>query len=217
MSETRTRIKICGITNRDDALAAVECGASALGFIFVPGTPRFVGENADLGALTRDLPPFIARVGVCLQPLQISPAQTEDLTTIQFYEGDGAVAAQTARELVRVFRLTDISSIDQIDSYLRLGRASALHLDTYHAEKLGGSGETFNWELAVEVKRRFGLPIILAGGLTADNVEEAILRVRPYAVDVSSGVEAAPGRKDHTELRRFARAVRRADARIELD
>ena len=90
-------------------------------------------------------------------------------------------------------------------------------MDAYHKDKLGGSGETFNWDLAIEAKRRFDVPIILAGGLTPDNVEEAIAKVQPYAVDVSSGVEAEPGRKDHAKLKAFLQAVRRADLRRDAE
>ena len=100
---------------------------------------------------------------------------------------------------------------DEIAACLKVFSPHAILLDTYHKDKLGGSGETFNWELAMEAKERFGLPLILAGGLTPENVGEAVRTVRPYAVDVSSGVEAEPGRKDHAKVKAFIQAVREAD------
>ncbi len=117
---------------------------------------------------------------------------------------------------MRAFRVRDEASLAEIQDYPYHQYIAAYLLDTYHKDKLGGSGETFNWDLAVEAKRiAAGKPIILAGGLTPENVAEAIARVRPYAVDVSSGVEAEPGRKDHDKLRRFLRGVREADLALE--
>ena len=113
--------------------------------------------------------------------------------------------------MVQSFRIKDAGSLDLIEEALRVRRPQAIHLDTYHKDKMGGSGERFNWELAVEAKARFDLPLILSGGLTPDNVAEAITAIRPYAVDVSSGVEAAPGRKDPDRGRAFCQAVREAD------
>ena len=123
--------------------------------------------------------------------------------------------------LIYACRMQDENSLETIATALRETSllngeylVSAILLDTYHKDKLGGAGETFNWELAVEAKRRFSLPILLAGGLTPDNIEEAIATVQPYAVDVSSGVEAEPGRKDHAKLRAFLRAVHKANERV---
>jgi phosphoribosylanthranilate isomerase len=212
--ETVTRIKICGITNLEDARAAVDYGADALGFIFVPESPRFVGAAQRMAPLSDNLPPFVARVGVCLEPSQIPVAVAARLTAIQFYSDEWPVGGGEGTDLIQAFRIEDEHSLDVIARMLKSGErsVSALLLDTYHKEKLGGSGEAFNWEIALEARARFELPIILAGGLTADNVEEAIVKVRPFAVDVSSGVEAEPGRKDHGKLKAFLQAVRRADA-----
>jgi phosphoribosylanthranilate isomerase len=122
------------------------------------------------------------------------------------------VYACRIKDMTSLDALTEVVSFLHAPDPLRYSPLHAILLDTYHKDKLGGSGETFNWELAVEAKRRFDIPIILAGGLTPENVEEAISTVRPYAVDVSSGVEAEPGRKDHTKLKAFFEAVRRADS-----
>ena len=209
MSEIRTRIKICGITSRDDALLAVEQGADALGFIFVPQTPRFVGERGDIAELLRSLPPFVTRTAVCTTAETLPVGLLDSLDAVQFYSPDFPYVA--GKVMVQSFRIKDAGSLDPIEEALRIRRPQGIHLDTYHQDKMGGSGETFNWELALMVKARFDLPLILSGGLTPENVAEAITRVRPYAVDVSSGVEAAPGRKDPARLRAFFQAVREAD------
>ena len=209
MPETRTRIKICGITSRDDALLAVEQGVDALGFIFVPQTPRFVGERGDIAELLRSLPPFVTRTAVCTTAETLPVGLLDSLDAVQFYSPDFPYVA--GKVMVQSFRIKDAGSLDPIEEALRIRSPQGIHLDTYHKDKMGGSGETFNWELALMVKARFDLPLILSGGLTPENVAEAITRVRPYAVDVSSGVEAAPGRKDPARLRAFFQAVREAD------
>jgi phosphoribosylanthranilate isomerase len=204
-----TRIKICGITNREDALLAVEQGADALGFIFVPQTPRFVGEREDLAELLRSLPPFVTRTAVCTTAETLPVGLFDSLDAVQFYSPEFPVVP--GKVMFQSFRIKDAGSLDLIEEALRTRFPQAIHLDTYHKDKMGGSGEMFNWELALAAKARFDLPLILSGGLTPENVAEAIAVVRPYAVDVSSGVEAAPGRKDPARVRAFCQAVRDAD------
>jgi len=216
MSQARTRIKICGITDLSDALAAIDAGADALGFILVPKTPRYM-TRAQFQPILRALPPFVQTVAVAMRCEQELELVRSSFNTIQYYEGGGSRGVDGSLRFVRAFRVRDASSLKEIETYCAQFMPDAIHLDTYHKEKLGGSGEAFNWELAIEAKQRFTLPIVLAGGLTPENVEEAILRVRPYAVDVSSGVESEPGRKDHAKLRAFIQAVKRADARIEAE
>ncbi len=203
-----TRIKICGITNAKDARAAIDYGADALGFIAVPGSPRYIdpADYLELWEQQNFWPgTFISTVIVAQRPEQAVDYAPQ---YVQFYEGGfGALSPGRA---IRAFRVRDEGSLQEIAAYQE--PAAAHHLDTYHKDKLGGSGETFNWELAIEAKRLTDKPIILAGGLTPENVAEAVARVRPYAVDVSSGVEAEPGRKDYDKLRRFIRAVREVDA-----
>ncbi|MCW3051658.1 MAG: phosphoribosylanthranilate isomerase [Chthonomonadales bacterium] len=209
MPETRTRIKICGITNREDALLAVEQGADALGFIFVPQTPRFVVGRGDLSELLHSVPPFVTRTAVCTT-LETYPVGLHNcLDAIQFYSPDFPYVP--GKLMVQSFRIKDADSLELIEEALQRWRPAAIHLDTFHKEKMGGSGETFNWELALEAKARFDLPLILSGGLTPENVAEAMMKVRPYAVDVASGVEASPGRKDPARVRAFCQAVREAD------
>ena len=204
-----TRVKICGVTNREDALAAIEQGADALGFIFVPQTPRYVGEKGDLAELLRSLPIFVTRTAVCTTAETLPVGLLDSVDAVQFYSPD--CPSVPGKVMLQSFRVKDMGSLDLIAEALRTRRPHAIHLDTYHKDKMGGSGETFNWELATAAKARFDLPLILSGGLTPDNVGEAIATVRPYAVDVSSGVEAEPGRKDPERLRAFFAAVREAD------
>lgn len=204
-----TRIKICGITNRPDALAAAEAGADALGFIAVPGSPRFV-DAQDFFEITENLPIFIQCVGVFQRP-----GDEEDYVPdyVQHYEdtAEASRASGMAWSRIRAFRMRDESTLKEIETYSET--VGAILLDTYHKAMLGGSGETFDWSLAVRAKALTNRPIILAGGLTPENVQDALEAVRPYAVDVSSGVESSPGVKDHGKVRAFVRAVREWDLR----
>lgn len=212
-----TRVKICGITNIDDAHAAIDYGAHALGFIFVPSTPRYVGDCADFLDELHLLPPYVSRVAVCANPDAVPGDWLSELDTIQFYARAWDWRKHPGKRWIQAFRIRDESSLDEIATALKRAQPHALLLDAYHPDKLGGSGETFKWELACEAKARFQMPILLAGGLTPENVAEAVAAVRPYAVDVSSGVEAEPGRKDHAKLRAFIRAVQEADRFMKED
>lgn len=198
-----TRIKICGITNADDARAAVRLGADALGFIAVSDTPRYVSPN-QMREASASLPPFVNRVVVVREMIDAA-GYTAD--TIQYYGGDNPAPGFRR---VRVFRVKDEVTLAELRDYRHT--PDAVLLDAFHDSALGGAGRTFDWSLAVEAKRIVGdIPLILAGGLTPENVFDAVRAVHPYAVDVSSGVEAEPGRKDHEKLRRFIEAVQNAD------
>jgi len=202
------KVKICGITTIRDAEAAVEAGADALGFMFYPGSSRYVSaETAQ--AIERQLPPFIIRVGVFADapPEDVFSAMHQcGLNLLQFH---GHETPEFCRQFgmmsMKAFRIRDAASLREIPNY----QTDAFLLDSYVAGKVGGTGETFNWELAVEA-RQFGRPIFLAGGLTPENVAEAVQTVRPFAVDVSSGVEQSPGKKDAKKMRDFIAAVRAA-------
>ena len=210
---TRTRVKICGITNVKDAHHAVQCGADALGFIFVPNTPRFVGSHAGALEVPALLPLWVTRTAVCRDFSEIPTALGTHYDALQFYQYDPRIAGLQGRvRLVQVFRVRDANSLEEIDEALHQFRPDALQLDTYHPQHLGGVGATFDWSVATEARRRFNLPLILAGGLTPENVGDAIRQVRPYGVDVSSGVEAEPGRKDFAKVRAFLAQVCLADA-----
>ncbi|MCS6776822.1 MAG: phosphoribosylanthranilate isomerase [Chloroherpetonaceae bacterium] len=214
----RTRIKVCGITREEDARVAIEAGADALGFVLVPESPRYYA--LERGSPARwCLPPFVTCVAVCRRVEDLPEPFARDFPVLQFYDlpSNGHLCAD-GHTLVYAVRMQNQerleASMEVLDRLAAVrGRCPirALVLDTYHPERLGGSGQAFDWDLAVEVRRRCGLPVILAGGLNPENVGEAVRRVRPYGVDVSSGVEVLPGQKDPGKIRAFIQAVRQAD------
>ncbi len=204
-----TRIKICGLMNRQDALAAADAGADALGFIAVPGSPRYVDPQQFYDITCWEpLPPFVQCVVVVQQP-----GEEEEYCPdhIQHYEDTPEASRATgfAHTRIRAFRMRDETSLAEIAAYA--DPVGAILLDAYHETKLGGSGETFDWTLAARAKALTDRPIILSGGLTPDNVPAALDAVRPYAVDVASGVESSPGVKDHAKIKAFVHAVREWD------
>lgn len=202
------RIKICGITNLEDALLAAELGADALGFIFYPPSPRKVAPE-EARAIIGQLPPFVSTVGVFVDEdaaLVNKLAARLGLDWVQLHGQESPEYCRTLeRRVIKGFRIKDNSSLADLAAYR--GAAQALLLDTYKKGKTGGTGETFDWRLANEA-RPYG-PIILAGGLTPENVAQAIATARPQAVDVASVVEVAPGKKDPEKLRKFFAAIRR--------
>ncbi len=202
----RTRVKICGITNQADAQAAVDAGADALGFNFYEQSPRHLTIPA-AAEISKQLPPFIMRVGVFVNAPEdlVTRAIGEcGLNLLQFH-GDEApeFCTQFGLMSMKAFRIRNIDSLKDLPQY----QTDAYLLDTWTPEARGGTGEQFNWNFAIEAQK-FGKPIFLAGGLTAENVAEAVRRVRPFGVDVSSGVESSPGKKDHQKVRDFIAAVR---------
>jgi phosphoribosylanthranilate isomerase len=195
------KVKICGITNEEDARAAATAGADAVGLMFYPGSPRCISVET-ARAISAGLPGYVLRVGVFVNP---SPEEVWAamgggcLNLLQFHgEETPEFCRQFGLMTMKAFRVRDAESLDGIAGY----EADAYLLDSYVAGRPGGTGETFNWELAAQAKR-FGRPIFLAGGLTPENVAEAVRTARPFAVDVSSGVERAPGKKDHQKMRDF--------------
>ena len=206
-----TRIKICGLTRLEDARQAVELGAAALGFNFYPRSPRFI-EPAAARAIVRRLPPWITAVGVFANETDaghvISVAREAGAAAIQMH-GPGF---PPLRELLSAFSVVVAVAVREGFEPQELGKieASAFLLDAFDPERLGGTGKTFDWAVAREAKQ-YG-PIILAGGLTPENVGRAIHEVRPFGVDVASGVESSPGIKDPAKLRAFFAAVAEADA-----
>jgi phosphoribosylanthranilate isomerase len=200
------RIKICGITNLEDALLAAEMGAQALGFIFYPPSPRKVDPEA-AREIIRQLPPLVLSVGVFVNEEAAVVQELAARVGLDWVQLHGQESPEYCRSLgrrvLKGFRMKDEASLQELPAYR--GAVQAFLLDTYKHGQTGGTGEAFNWELARKAKR-YG-PIVLAGGLTADNVAQAVATVRPQAVDVASGVEAAPGKKDPEKLRAFFRAV----------
>ena len=202
------KVKICGITSVEDAEEAVEAGADMLGLMFYPDSPRHISvEQAQ--TIERRLPPFIIRVGVFAdqEPGDVfSAMHTCGLNLLQFH---GRETPEYCRQFgimtMKAFRVRDAESLKEIPQY----PTDAYLLDSHVAGQAGGTGKTFNWELAAEAGS-FCKPVFLAGGLTPENVAEAVRTVRPFGVDVSSGVEQSPGKKDPKKMRDFIAAVRSA-------
>ncbi|HVU07307.1 MAG TPA: phosphoribosylanthranilate isomerase [Verrucomicrobiae bacterium] len=201
-----TKVKICGITNLADAQAAVAAGADALGFNFYEKSPRHISVE-QAAEIARQLPPFVLRVGVFVNApveLVVCAIASTELTMLQFH-GDETpeFCGQFGLMAMKAFRIRDENSLAQIPNYA----TDAYLLDAFSADEFGGTGKKFNWDLAIEAQK-FGKPIFLAGGLTPENVAEAVKKVRPFAVDVSSGVESAPGKKDHVKIKAFIAAAK---------
>jgi len=194
------RVKICGITSLEDARAAVAAGADALGFVFYAQSPRFISVEGAAGIITQ-LPPFVTAVGLFVnEPPEVveATARACGLDLVQLH-GDETPqqCLLPGRRVIKALRVKDAGSLRAAASYPVCG----LLLDAWSERVYGGSGEVFDWSLLKHFAASH--PVILAGGLTPENVAEAVATVRPWAVDVSSGVESAPGRKDHEKLRAF--------------
>ncbi len=201
------RIKVCGITREEDARAAVEFGADALGFIFYPKSPRAI-EPERAAEIIRALPPFVTSVGVFVdEPPEAVRRVVEiaGLNAVQLHGSEPPEAmAQYPGRVIKAFRVRGPETLAELPRY----KVSALLLDTYKKGVMGGTGETFDWSLAVEAKQ-YGR-IVLSGGLTPENVADAVRHVRPYAIDVSSGIETEPGIKDHGRMKRLIQNARSA-------
>ena len=209
---TRTRIKICGVSRPEDVAAAVDAGADAIGFVFHPGSPRYLTlEQAD--ALAAALPPYVTPVGLFVnaEPATIAAAVAAIPALVLQFHGDETPAqcAAAGRPYLRAARMAP--GFDLLDFARRFGEAQGLLLDA-HVEAFGGSGKVFDWSL---VPRGVPHRLVLSGGLHAGNVGSGIRELRPWAVDVSSGVESARGVKDAAAIHAFCDAVREADLRIE--
>jgi len=203
------RVKICGVTNPDDARTAVEAGADALGFVFCAGSPRVVAPNV-VTEITRGLPGRVLRVGVFLDAAPTTILRTVSACGLDAVQLHGEESPEFCDALApfpvwKAFRIGSRDVLQQLAAYRDV--TAAWLLDGYVEGQPGGTGATFNWDLAVEATR-LAHPIVLAGGLTPENVAEAVRQVRPAAVDVSSGVESAAGKKDTDKVRRFIAAVR---------
>lgn len=207
----RTRIKICGLTREADVDAAVEAGVDAVGFVFYAKSPRAVSV-AHAAALARRLPPFVTPVGLFVNaaPHELAAACAAIPTLMLQFHGDETPVQCDAvgRPYLRAARMTP--GFDLLNFAQQFSSAQALLLDAY-VEGYGGGGKVFDWSL---VPSGVTPPLVLSGGLSAANVTDGVLKVRPWAVDVSSGVESAKGIKDADAVRRFCEAVREADARV---
>lgn len=203
------KVKVCGITNAEDAWAAVEAGADALGFIFYEQSPRYV-VPAVASRIIAELPPLIVTVGVFVNEGMATVRSIMDTCGLAMAQLHGDENASYCHELSRpsmkALRLKDRGSLLALAEYQGRGGVRGFVLDTFSELTYGGTGQVTDWALAADVAK--STRILLAGGLTPDNVTEAIRAVRPYGVDVSSGVEAAPGKKDPAKIRAFLEAVR---------
>ena len=205
-----TRVKICGITSWDDARLSVDLGASALGFNFYPLSPRAISP-ADAWNIIRRLPPFVEAVGVFVNwpPLVVNAlARALRLHTVQLHGAESPEEVEVLAQTHRVIKAVQVKRGFRPASLARFRRADGILLDGFARGLHGGTGRALDWNLA-RAARRYGR-IILAGGLTPENIAEAIRVAEPYAVDVASGVEARPGRKDPARLRALFAAVESA-------
>jgi phosphoribosylanthranilate isomerase len=215
----RTRIKICGITRADDLRAAVDAGADALGFVFYPPSPRFISieQAAALAFLT---PPFVSNVALFVNPTVEevrAVVAAMPIALLQFHGDESelqcaAIAASVQRPFTRAYRVRpDTSAADLLECEQRYRAASpwfsSLLLDTW-VDAYGGAGKVFDWSL---IPKELAPRVVLSGGLSVQNATDAVVRVRPWAVDISSGVEAAKGIKDASKIAAFIAAVAGAD------
>jgi len=202
------KVKICGITSVADARVAAEAGADMIGLMFYEKSPRQISMETAV-EIVRSISPFVARVGVFVNPpeeLVTRAIAACGLNLLQFHGDEPPeFCTQFGVMSMKAFRMRDAESLRALANY----PTDAWLLDAYTSDQFGGTGEKFNWDLAVEATKS-GRPVFLAGGLTPDNVAEAVCKVQPFGVDVSSGVESAPGKKDAAKVKLFIERARAA-------
>ncbi|MDP6685476.1 MAG: phosphoribosylanthranilate isomerase [Candidatus Omnitrophota bacterium] len=212
----RIRVKFCGITSKEDAEKAVALGVDALGFIFFKDSPRYVTPD-EAGEIIKDLPPFVDSVGIfvnedidfvedCIEQCGLNVVQLHGDEDVDYCQSFASLKFVRGTKLIKAIRVKDESSLRAIESC----PADAILLDTYKSNFYGGTGKTFDTTLAL-LAREYGRRLILAGGLNPSNVHDVILEAKPYAVDVSSGIEASPGKKNDELMEEFINEVRRAE------
>lgn len=204
-----TRIKICGITRSEDALVCARAGADAIGLVFYPPSPRYLAA-AQAAVIARALPPFVTTVGLFVNPTakQVEAVLNEVRLDVLQFHGDEPpeFCAGFGVPYLKAIRVK--AGVDLVQCAIRYQEAQGLLLDAYVEGTPGGTGRSFDWEL---IPAELPLPVILSGGLSPANIVDAICRVRPWAVDVSSGVEASKGIKDAAKIAAFIEGVRSAD------
>ncbi|MBP9853899.1 MAG: phosphoribosylanthranilate isomerase [Candidatus Omnitrophica bacterium] len=209
-----TRVKICGITEEEDALKAAYYGAVAVGFIFYKKSPRYISPSR-ARKIIEALPPFIAPVGVFVDLNENAVRDICKFTrirTVQFHGDEKPVYCKRFADykIIKAFRVNDVFDFNSIEKY----KVDAYLFDTYQENVIGGTGKTFNWNLLKG--KKFKKPIILSGGLTADNVSSGIKEIEPFAVDVSSSLEKSPGLKDPAKIRQFMANVRQTNPTLDV-
>jgi phosphoribosylanthranilate isomerase len=203
------RVKICGITNLEDAKAAIDLGADALGFNFYRRSPRYV-EPINAKPIVEALPPLVSLVGIFVDEFSperiLSIIHAIGIGSVQLHGSESPDYARKISELrlIKAFRVDEKFEVGQLVSY----RVGAYLLDAYDPKQVGGTGQTFNWDIAIAAKQHGR--VILAGGLGPENVYDAILHVRPYAVDICSSIESEPGKKDLAKMETLFREINRA-------
>ena len=204
----RTRTKICGITRLEDAKASVRAGCDALGFVFYKESPRYIALDA-FKVIVKELPPFVTKTGLFVNadPAEIEEAIQSGLVNVLQFHGDETPDFCRQFNFPYIKAVAVSSSVDLIQYAKDFHDAEALLLDAYHEHLKGGTGQTFDWNL---IPHSLSKPIVLAGGLNVDNVKEAIKKVKPYAVDVSGGVEESKGIKNSLKIQAFIKETQDA-------
>jgi len=209
---SRTRIKICGITRVEDGIAAVSLGADAIGLVFYPPSPRYVAVE-QARSIIQALPPFVTTVGLFVNADRHEVEAVLEqipLSLLQFHgDEDAAYCSSFDMRYIKAVSMKEGVDLHQVTE--KFSAASGLLVDTYHPGIPGGTGESFDWN---RLPADLSLPLILAGGLAPDNITRAVLEVSPYAVDVSSAVEARKGIKDSVKMSQFTRGVSEADVQL---
>lgn len=205
------RVKICGITNADDGIVAIECGADALGFNFFPGSKRYIDMESAAEWIEK-LPEKIEKIAILVNPdfdEALATAALPFITALQLHGAETPeFCSRLAERGIRFAKALPVTSEDSLRGIPSFA-TDTLVLDSSHAGEFGGTGHTFDWDIARRfIETNSALRIVLAGGLTPENVAIAVRSVRPFAVDVTSGVESAPGQKDHGLMRAFIEAAR---------
>lgn len=204
----KVEVKICGITNHDDALTAARLGASALGFIFARSQRQITPEKAR--DIITKIPPLVKTVGVFVNERQARIKQIIRFCGLDLIQLHGDESPELCYEMmpytIKAIRIKDESSLKSIDTYY--GKVRALLLDTFSRNLAGGTGKTFDWKLVKKIKEQ-SIPIILSGGLEASNIDRAIRTVQPYAIDLNSGVEEYPGKKSAVLMKELMEKVRK--------
>jgi phosphoribosylanthranilate isomerase len=210
------RVKICGITNHEDASMAVEMGVDALGFIFAPSPRQITPEKAR--DIISSIPPFVQTIGVFVDRDHATIKRIIHFCGLDLVQLHGDESPEICLELmpntIKAFCLKDESSLQSIKPYD--GKVRALLFDTYSEIKRGGTGKTSDWSLAIKGKA-LGMPIILSGGLKTSNIERAIATVKPYAVDVGSGIEDRPGKKNYLLMKELMETIRKIECETNGD
>ena len=204
----RTRTKICGITRLEDAKASILAGCDALGFVFYKESPRYIALDA-FKVIVKELPPFVTKTGLFVNadPAEIEEAIQSGFVNVLQFHGDETPDFCRQFNFPYIKAVAVSSSVDLIQYAKDFHDAEALLLDAYHEHLKGGTGQTFDWNL---IPQSLSKPIVLAGGLTVDNVKEAIKKVKPYAVDVSGGVEESKGIKNSLKIQAFIKETQDA-------